>query len=607
MRIPQDIIETIRQQNDIVQIISEYNIHLKKVGRNYVSVCPFHKDKNPSFNVSPEKQLFRCFGCDARGTVFNFLMKMEGITYIEAVKKLAQRSGIKIPQYSPEDKTSEQRQKFYEINNLFAEYCFQLLTKNRVAKRYLFKRGLSQEIINEFKIGWCPFSVEPFIKLANEKNFSSDLLAEDGIIFSEGEGRGKRARFAERIIFPIFDYQGRIVGFGGRVLDKRLPKYINSLDTLVYHKSKNLYGIYQAISSPSGKPPGLTDFRQTKRAMICEGYLDVLMVHQYGMKNAVASLSTALTDEQILLLKRYVEEVILIYDADKGGEEGTLRGLERLASSGLRVKAATLPVDLDPDEFLRKFGVEQFQEVIKKALPLVDYRMELALRDKDLSRVEDKVEVINQVFPVVAGLSNLVEQREEIKKISRRLDVDEETLYLQLRQVKKSPGAAVIPEAFQESSQEGVWQAEEQLLQLILDESQFLSRVTKSLKIEQFTSPLVREIMRIIFRLYTSGKGTEIQPATLLSYFPQDETSDFLTRLALDKHPLPWQGRDAPVKEKMVDDLIRSIERTGLERKYEVLTREIVQLIDNGQIVPSEKETERKRITSLLKGSRGKN
>jgi len=595
MFIPQDIIETIRQQNDLVQVISEYNVRLKKVGKNYQAICPFHKDKNPSFSVSPEKQLFYCFGCGAKGTVFNFLMKMEGITYIEAVKKLAQRSGIKIPQYFSKDKTSYQRQKFYEINNLFTEYCFQFLTKNRVAKQYLFRRGLSQGVINKFKIGWCPSSVEPFIKLANEKNFSSDLLADDGIIFSEDEGKRRRTRFAERIVFPIFDYQGRIVGFGGRVMDKRLPKYINSPDTLVYHKSKNLYGIYQAIPS----------FHQTKQAIICEGYLDALMIHQYGMKNVVASLGTALTDEQILLLKRYVDEVILIYDADKGGEEGTLRGLEKLAGSGLRIKAATLPAGLDPDEFLHKFGIEQFRQVIKEALPLVDYRMKVALKGKDLSRVEDKVNVVNQVLPVVASLSNVVEQREEIKKISRRLDIDEETLYLQLQQVKKQGSAnAMLLKTFQKSSQEGVWQAEEQLLQLILEEGQLLPRVIKGLKIEQFNSPLVREVMEVIFRLYADGEEGKIQPATLLSYLPKDEISDFLTRVAFDKHRLPWQGQKSrQEKEKMVDELITDIKKIGLEQRREILSREIAEMIDNGQTVPVEKVTELNKITSLLKGS----
>lgn len=597
MPISPDIIETIRQHNNIVEVVSQY-IRLKRVGKNYRSLCPFHNERTPSFYVSPERQLFRCFGCNTAGNVFHFLMKMEGISFPEAVKKLARRSGIALPRQEDSAKINAEtrhRQKLFAVNNLFAEYCQRNLLGFRPAKKYLARRRVSETIIEKFKLGWCGASAEPIIKLATKENYPPELLAENGIISKRQTGNWS-IPLSNRIIFPIFDAQGRIIGFGGRVLDDRLPKYLNSPDTLLYHKSKSLYGLYQAIPS----------LRRTGQAIVCEGYLDVLTCHQCGLENTVASLGTAFGEEQVLILKRYVETAIILYDTDRGGEEGALRGLDRLSGSGLHIKAAILPAGTDPDEFLKQRGVEEFRQVLQAALPLVDYRLQLALRGKDLSRVEDKLAVVKQVLPAVAGLENLVERREEIKKLSKSLDVNQNDLWLECQKLKsRGPAWTLSPRLVGVGlkSEQGIQSAEEQLLQAILNKPEFIPRVTEQLPIEDFKSAPVKQAMETIFH-YWSGNQTR-PPASLgaeiLNYLPEEKVSNLLARLSFDREQGGQQKR-IPTRE-LVDSLVRSIKTAHLKRKYEAVAKDIQQRLETEQDVPPEKLTEYKHLTSLLKGS----
>lgn len=418
MQIPEDVIEKIKEQNDIVDIISE-NVRLRKAGKNYTGLCPFHNDKSPSFSVSSDKQIYKCFSCGEAGNVITFVMKYKKLTFLEAAKYLADKASIPLEIAGQENnKVLRKKELLYKVNVDAARYYFASLQKIKTAKEYFLKRGIKEETIKRFGLGYAQDSWKGIINYLRTKGYKNDLLLEAGLISKNEKTGNVYDRFRNRVMFPVFDVKGKVIGFGGRVLDDSKPKYLNSPETIIFQKGINLYGLNFAVKN------GLQD----DYIIIVEGYMDLIALHQSGITNVVASLGTALTVNQARLLKRYVSKVIISYDADLAGQTATLRGLEILRNAGFHVKVLTVPEGKDPDEFVRNNGKEAFLRLVKDSLPLIEYRIKKVSEGINLKDGNDLVKYGEKFADILVDL-NPVEKDVYIKKISEETSIKEQALY----------------------------------------------------------------------------------------------------------------------------------------------------------------------------------
>lgn len=422
-----EIIEEIRQRCDIAAVIGEY-VDLRPRGRNLFGRCPFHEDRTPSFSVSPDKQLFYCFGCQAAGDVFAFLMKKEALDFPEAVAQLAARTGVRLPEREPsggfggsaEREGNRQRAAVHDALAAAAAYYRRLLREwpgAEQARRYLEERGVSREAEDLFGLGYAPARRTNLLSSLVREGFDRETLALAGLVI-EGQDRAPADRFRDRLMFPIRDERGRVLGFGARVLGEGTPKYLNSPETVLFSKRRILFGLDLARKA----------IRESGRALVMEGYMDVLSAHQHGFTNAVASLGTALSHEQATTLRRHTAEAVMAYDADAAGAMATQRGLDVLRQAGLAVRVARIPEGKDPDGFLRARGREKFRELVDMALPLLDYVFETAAAGEDLSSVEAKVAVVGKVVPHLALEGNGVARAGYANKFAARLAIPEAAL-----------------------------------------------------------------------------------------------------------------------------------------------------------------------------------
>lgn len=418
MLYPEQIIEEVRLRNDIVEVVSGY-LKLERKGRSYWGLCPFHSEKTPSFSVEPNKQFFYCFGCNKGGSVIQFIMNIENLEFVEALKFLADRAGIALPESEDpqERERAEQRKKILELNRLAARFFFETLAgkEGLDAQNYLKKRGLLAKTIKQFGLGYAPGGWDRLTRTLLKHQFTEDLLLKSGLAVRAKSGE-LIDRFRERIMFPIFDIRGNIIGFGGRVTDGSMPKYMNSPDTPVYNKSRELYGLNYARMSPS------------KRLLIVEGYMDVISLHQAGIDFAVASLGTALTRMQAWILKKYSEEVVIAYDSDSAGQAATLRGLEILEETGCRVKVLILPEGKDPDEYIRNNGPEKFKNLIDRAISLLDYKIRVKKNMHNLDTIEDKLKLLDGIAETLAEHDSPVERELYARNYAREYGISYESL-----------------------------------------------------------------------------------------------------------------------------------------------------------------------------------
>ena len=412
--IPEHIIEKIKEQNDIVDVISEV-VKLKRSGRNYTGLCPFHREKTPSFSVSSDKQIFKCFGCGEAGNVFSFVMKYRNMSYIDAVKYLADRANITIEEKGSSKKLHDKKEILYNLNKEVARFFFNNLYKYDTGKNYFNIRGIDEKTIRRFGLGYSLNSWNSVMQVFRRK-YGEELLLEAGLVLKSEKGT-VYDRFRNRVMFPVFDYKGRVIGFGGRVLDDSKPKYLNSPETLIFNKGTNLYGLNFAIKNSN-----------TRTFIIVEGYMDVISLHQHGITNAVASLGTALTVNQARLLKRYADKVIISYDADVAGQMATLRGLEILRTNGFDVRVLTVPNGKDPDEFIRNNGKEAFQKLMDSALPLIDYRLNRAKEGINFKNRDMVISYVKKVTDILTSLDS-IEKDVYIKKISEESGIGENAIY----------------------------------------------------------------------------------------------------------------------------------------------------------------------------------
>jgi DNA primase len=440
--IPEEKISEIKNAADIVDVVSE-SVLLKKAGKNYIGLCPFHSEKTPSFTVSPDKQIFHCFGCSTGGNVFSFLMKQEGLSFPEAARYLAKRYGVDIPHrpLSPAQKRKiSEREKLLDINRRAGAFYHQALVNSDAGQRarsYLSERGISQKTIVDFRLGYAHDGWDHLLRFFTNKRIPRVLLEKSGLILPRKNGNGHYDRFRNRVIFPIFDLNAQVVGFGGRVLDDALPKYLNSPETALYNKSRSLYGIHRAKDK----------CRASGTVFIVEGYLDLIALHQHGIENAVATLGTALTVDHVKLLTRYARRMILVYDSDEAGirsaqrciatfwkEHVDFRREDVFSEEKADTHILVLPAGHDPDSFIFKNGPEAFLAAASEAPGIITFMMECAIRKHGLS-TEGKIRIISELQAPIAGINDRVAQAIYIQQLAERVGIAESAILERIRAV----------------------------------------------------------------------------------------------------------------------------------------------------------------------------
>ena len=430
--IPDDTIARIRESVDLVELVREQVPGLKRAGRNWRARCPFHQERTPSFNVNPEMGVYKCFGCGAGGDAFKFLMQTEGLTYPEAIHKLAQRVGIVIQedQNAISSEESREKQHLYKVMEDAARFYQRTLLEApeaAEAREYLAKRGLDKQSLETFLIGFAPSSGFALRDAAMKKGMDSKLLEKAGLVRRKEGSTRTLDNFWGRILFPIWDTQGRIIAFGGRAMGDAMPKYINSPDTPLYEKSRHLYGLFQ----------GLASVRKGRRLVILEGYMDVVVCHQFGFDYSSATLGTALTDAHVRLLRRYVDRVTLLFDPDAAGAQATVRGGELLMTAGVTVDVVTLPDGKDPDEILIEQGAPALQAYLDQPVSYMDYRLAAAVKQWPGGTPEAKLNIARELLPVIQTMPDPLLQDEHLTRLANTLRVDKNALAQQMKVLKR--------------------------------------------------------------------------------------------------------------------------------------------------------------------------
>ncbi|MCI1944094.1 DNA primase [Clostridium luticellarii] len=489
--ISEDIIQKIKEENDIVDLISE-SVKLKRTGRNYLGLCPFHHEKTPSFSVSRDKQIYKCFGCGEAGNVFTFVMKSKNLSFPEAVKFLADRVNIDIDFDKDNGRRKNTFQKLYRLNVEAARYFFKCLSVNRKAKEYLSNRGITENIIKKFGLGYSVDSWDHMLNFLKSRGFSELDMVSAGLII-KGKKGNYYDRFRNRIIFPVFNNRGKVIGFGGRVLDNSKPKYLNSPETSLFKKGINLYGLNFAVKNDFGRV-----------LIIVEGYMDCIALHQYGITNAVASLGTALTVNQAKLLARYADKVIISYDADTAGQMATVRGMDILKSVGLEIKVLQIPNGKDPDEFVRNNGREEFLKLVDKALPLIEYRIQNVKKDIDFNNSEGTVKYVEEVLKILSQLDP-IERDIYLKRLSEETGIRDQVLYDMLnrsnvqKNVKKDENMNIDTGFGQKLYLEPAYlKAERALLKLMLESDGAFEYSSNQIKVDDIILESHKKIYKYI-------------------------------------------------------------------------------------------------------------
>lgn len=588
--ISEEIIRKVKESNDIVDIISE-NVKLKSSGRNYIGLCPFHHEKTPSFSVSKEKQIFRCFGCGEGGNVITFVMKYKNLDFIEAVKFLGERANIEInTEKSSSLKNKDVNEKIYKINVHAARYFFAQLRKNKNAMSYFLNRGISATTITKFGLGYAPEGWNNLLNFLKSKGYTELDMLNAGLITRSEKGTFYD-RFRNRVMFPVFDYKGNVIGFGGRVLDDSKPKYLNSPETAVFKKGTNLFGLNFAIRN-----------LKSRMIIIVEGYMDCIALHQYGITNVVASLGTALTSKQAKLLKRYAEKVIISYDADIAGQNATLRGLEILKNESFDIKVLTVPQGKDPDEFIRSNGTEAFLKLIDNALPLVDYKLKKIEENVDFNDADMLTRYVRDAALIIADL-NPLEKDIYIKKIAEDRGIKEQSIYDLLNEeaqknMKKTPDMNSMDNfGYKLYLEPSYIKAERSILKLMHTQKAVCEYVEQKYSKDSFLLESHKKIYELIkdnIELDLNEREKHIE----LMCNDIESSKEWIILLQLN---LMYKNEDFI---KFIDDCFKEIEKYRLEQLMEDTKNKIKELEKAGQLENSLKLTQelasiQERLSSL--------
>jgi DNA primase len=493
-----DIISRVRDSIDIVDLVSGY-VSLKKTGKNHTGLCPFHAEKTPSFSVNPDKQIFHCFGCGVGGDAFKFLELQEGLSFPEAVKKMAARAGITLPaesRYRGADKKNEEERKVLLAIVADAATYYQkefASPAGSAARDYLKKRGVSDQVVQDFGLGCSRPEWDGLLKHLRKKGYTASQIEKAGLIVKRSEGEGHYDRFRGRLMFPIRDIAGNVIAFGGRVMDDSLPKYLNSSETPLYSKSNTLYCLDAA--KDAGRKQGYF--------IIVEGYLDALACHQYGVRNTVAALGTALTEGHLRLMRRFADKLVLIFDPDPAGVRASLRGFDLFVASGMKVNVVSLPDGDDPDTFLQKHGAEAFAARLRQSSKFMDFVLAQVAQGGITASIDEKVEKADEMLGFIARLPSSIERDHYLKKTAEALDLDEAVLRQEMPKQAKSP-AQRPPSDSAPSPGAGRGhrpRAEEILIHLMLKDEGIARSLKDQLGPQDFTDPLFQRVARRIFDL----------------------------------------------------------------------------------------------------------
>jgi DNA primase len=502
MKIPRDFSDELRNQADILRVIGDY-ISLKKKGTNYWACCPFHHEKTPSFSVNPTKQFFKCFGCGKAGDVFTFVMEIEGCPFPEAVKTVAAKCGVTIPVSATKGDSREseerdrQRSELLQFNQWATEFFEENLNQTAEGKRalnYLSQRGVSEDTRRAFRLGFAPNSWDAMGNFLRSRGASRTQIERSGLVSLKENGTGFYDRFRNRLIFPICDAQGRVVAFGGRILGEGEPKYLNSPETVLYTKGQHLYGLNQSRDA----------IRRRDFVILVEGYLDFLIPYQAGVKNLVASLGTALTENQIRLLARYTRRIVVNFDPDSAGVKATKRSLELLLAEGFRVNVLTLPDNLDPDEYIRAQGSEGYLRLLKNSQPFLDYIVEEAVRTNDQKKPSGKVETINAILPYLKLVKDRIERAEHFERIADRLKIDSKLIREEFKKAVDKRVDKVSDRVITASIE--VKPAERKLLEVLINYATARRKMLLQITEDDYLGLRTAELFRLIFEFEREGK-----------------------------------------------------------------------------------------------------
>lgn len=585
-----ELLEEIRSRNDIVDVVSQY-VSLKRKGRNYFGLCPFHNEKSPSFSVSPDKQIFHCFGCNVGGNVFHFIMKIENVSFFESVAILATRAGIELPTVTSgyDEAKTKLKNEVYKLNLDAAEFYHQNLYKptSKTAQEYIKKRKLDNNTLKSFLIGYAGTSNE-LLSYLKSKGYSEEVMLASALIGKSREGR-LYDKFRNRIMFPIQDIRNRVIAFGGRnVVQKEKydafdPKYLNSPENIVYSKGRNLFGLNVAKRHAENG--------MLKRLLIVEGYMDAISLYQRGITNVVASLGTALTDNQGRLLRRNAEQVILGYDSDGPGQNAIMRGIDILRSMGVDIRVLQISGAKDPDEFVLKYGPDRFRKCMDNAISVVEFKVKVLKKDLNLDNISDKIKFLNEMAKVLATVDNTMEREVYIDKLSETYKITKEAIYSEVNKILFKTDAKVqtlerrkepiLIKNEQTKVDSATLRREKMLIYLLINhQNDAFKRINSVVQVEYIKDETNKKIVEKLYEMLSKGVSTE----NVLDWFDDESTINYISGIL---------ANDFEITD--VNKAIEDIEKTYLKESKIVRRNEIIKLLENKDSMNPEEKTKLER------------
>lgn len=589
LRYSDEIIDEIRNKNDIIDIISQYVV-LKRSGRNFFGLCPFHKEKSPSFSVSPDKQIFHCFGCGVGGDVFHFVSKIENISFRETIEMLADKVGVELPTLEGEkdSKTIELKSKVYQINEIAAQFYHENLYKPnaKLAQEYVKKRKLDNTTLKNFLIGYSG-SYNELYNILKEKGFKEEEILASSLVNKTGDGKFID-RFRGRLMFPIQDIRNRVIAFGGRVLDDSKPKYINSPENIVYSKGRHLFGLNVAKKYEA----------KMKKIIIVEGYMDAISLHQRGIHNVVASLGTAMTEAQGHLLRNNGEQVIIGYDSDGAGQAATMRGLDILQSMGCDVRILQIEGAKDPDEFVIKYGPERFLKQVESAISLVEYKVKMLKNSLNIEHPNDKIRFLKEIAKVLLKIDNDIEKEVYTDKISSEYNIAKEAIYAEIMKLENSAntGKKVLERAKpklelkeKQVNDEQSTKREKLLIYLLINyPEESYPKISKVISVQDIKSEINQDIIKTLYEEFEKG-NSNINTNHILNWFEDEKIINELSWI---------MAYDFEITEvnKCIDDIINSYikEKIILERN------QIIKQLENKDLSNEESKELESRLNQII-------
>ena len=566
MRYSDEILDEVRNSNDIVDVISQY-ISLKRSGRNYFGLCPFHNEKSPSFSVSPDKQIFHCFGCGVGGNVISFISKIEGIGFKEAIEVLAEKANIKLPTIDNniDSKKEELKAKVYKVNSFATEFYHKKLYEpsSKIAQEYVKKRQLNNETLKSFKIGFSG-KFDELYQALHKEGFKDEEILESGLVNKNENGK-YIDRYRNRLMIPILDERNRVIAFGGRVLDNSKPKYINSPENIVYIKGRNLFGLNVAKKG------------DTKRLLIVEGYMDAISLHQRGITNVVASLGTALTTQQGWLLRKNAQQVILGFDSDGAGQIAIMRAMEVMQNMGCDMRVLQMSGAKDPDEYVIKYGSARFQKLLDDAISLIEFKIKVLQKDLNLENASDKIKFLNEIAKLISKIENTMEREIYIEKIAKGYNISKEAIYAEVNKLQYSnrqtskilekEKAIIRRNKVQNSEQisEELRKRENTIIWVLINSTETYKVIKDNIKVEDFKDETNKEILKQIYEELEKGNSNIM---SVLDHTENEKIQNHLTEIMADDYGITDN-------KKAIEDLLKKYELEKLENRRNKLLSEL--------------------------------